>query len=401
MMIFHQLMCYLLHYDILFSSMDVLFLYHNILFSAADVLFSYYNISCLATDVLSLFSAWWHSMVRNWYIIFIWRNDIFSNWCTISVEWYLISIKQCAILIWWYCYIVAITDVPFYVWWYFIFSNWCKSWKLKGRGDGSLKKPQRSWWITSMNYKQEVNIHLLIIWSWWRHQMETFSVLLGLCAGNSMVTGEFPTQRPVMGKFDVFFDLCLNKRLSKQSWGWWFETPSHSLWRHCNISPWCVFWTSLSAVQERLLNLITLTTTPPPLCVWCIVRKHKNIFTFSVMSQNLIGICFLSFLKTGTDHYVLTFLMEDMDMLIYHSQYNGCWWPSDARSQGIGSHGMDPVFCTKKVNRLRPGQNWRQCLMLYEHHGTPNYWQLDGSKTQNGNVFTLLALWEGNPQRSM
>ena len=34
--------------------------------------------------------------------------------------------------------------------------------------------------------------------------------------------------------FDVFFDLRLNKRLSKQSWGWWFETPSRSLWRHCN-----------------------------------------------------------------------------------------------------------------------------------------------------------------------
>ena len=31
-----------------------------------------------------------------------------------------------------------------------------------------------------------------------------------------------------------FFDLCLNKRLSKQSWGWWFETPSRSLWRHRN-----------------------------------------------------------------------------------------------------------------------------------------------------------------------
>ena len=25
---------------------------------------------------------------------------------------------------------------------------------------------------------------------------------------------------------DVFSDLCLNKRLSKQSWSWWFETPS-------------------------------------------------------------------------------------------------------------------------------------------------------------------------------
>ena len=28
--------------------------------------------------------------------------------------------------------------------------------------------------------------------SWWRHQMETFSALLVLCAGNSPVTGEFP-----------------------------------------------------------------------------------------------------------------------------------------------------------------------------------------------------------------
>ena len=42
------------------------------------------------------------------------------------------------------------------------------------------------------------------------------------------------SQRPVTRSFDVFFDLRLNKRLSKQSWGWWFETPSHPLWRHCN-----------------------------------------------------------------------------------------------------------------------------------------------------------------------
>ena len=33
---------------------------------------------------------------------------------------------------------------------------------------------------------------------------------------------------------DVFFYLRLNKRLSKQLWGWWFETPSHSLLRHRN-----------------------------------------------------------------------------------------------------------------------------------------------------------------------
>ena len=75
----------------------------------------------------------------------------------------------------------------------------------------------------------------LLSWrTWWRHQMETFSALLAICAGNSPVTGEFLTQRPVTRSFDVFFALCLNKRLNKQSWGWWFETPSCPLWRHCN-----------------------------------------------------------------------------------------------------------------------------------------------------------------------
>ena len=45
----------------------------------------------------------------------------------------------------------------------------------------------------------------------------TFSALLALCAGSSAVTGEFPAQRPVTRSFNVFFDLRLNKRLSKQS----------------------------------------------------------------------------------------------------------------------------------------------------------------------------------------
>ena len=60
-----------------------------------------------------------------------------------------------------------------------------------------------------------------------------FRVTGPLC-GEFSGPGEFPTQRPVTRSFDVFFDLCLNKRLSKQPWGWWFETPSWSLWRQCN-----------------------------------------------------------------------------------------------------------------------------------------------------------------------
>ena len=48
-----------------------------------------------------------------------------------------------------------------------------------------------------------------VLWinPWWRHQMETFSALLALCVGNSPITGEFPTQRPVTRSFDVFFAL--------------------------------------------------------------------------------------------------------------------------------------------------------------------------------------------------
>ena len=77
---------------------------------------------------------------------------------------------------------------------------------------------------------------------WWRHEMEIFSALLAICAGNSMVFGEFPAQRPVTRSLDVLFDLRLNKRLSKQSSGWWFETPSCPLWRHRNDND--VTWAS-------------------------------------------------------------------------------------------------------------------------------------------------------------
>ena len=71
---------------------------------------------------------------------------------------------------------------------------------------------------------------------------ETFSALLALGARNFPVTGEFPTQRPVTRSFDVFFVWRLNKRRWFETpWikGWWFETPSRSLWRHRNtVAAW-------------------------------------------------------------------------------------------------------------------------------------------------------------------
>ena len=62
--------------------------------------------------------------------------------------------------------------------------------------------------------------------------METFFALLAIYAGNSPVSCELPAQRPVTQSFDVFFDLRLNKLLSKQWWGWWLKTLSRPSWRH-------------------------------------------------------------------------------------------------------------------------------------------------------------------------
>ena len=92
-----------------------------------------------------------------------------------------------------------------------------------------------SLWSSIQTSRASGQVELGGDFSWWRHQMETFSALLDICVGNSPVPDEFPTQRPMTRSFDVFFDLRPNKRWSKQSWGWWFETPSCPLWRHCNV----------------------------------------------------------------------------------------------------------------------------------------------------------------------
>ena len=98
---------------------------------------------------------------------------------------------------------------------------------------------------------QKYTRYLFFIGAWWRHQMETFSAFLAICAGNSPVPGEFRAQRPVTRSFDVSFDLRLNKRLRKQSWGWWFETLSRPLWRHCNEN-----WVVSIETKENIKTLL-------------------------------------------------------------------------------------------------------------------------------------------------
>ena len=102
-------------------------------------------------------------------------------------------------------------------------------------------------------------IHLAVS-AWWRHQTEAFCALLAICAGNSPVPGEFPTQRPATRSFDVYFDLCLNKRLCKQSWGWWFEALLCPSWRQSNVTDKQTNW---GYMVSRLKQTIVYVTFAP------------------------------------------------------------------------------------------------------------------------------------------
>ena len=116
-----------------------------------------------------------------------------------------------------------------------------------------------------------------VTYAWWRHQMETFSALLAICAGNSPVPGEFPSQRPVTRTFDVHFDLRLNKRLSKQWWGWWFETLSSPLWRNSNGASvvlgllWSSQWLAVCLVLSHFLyqDRLFWSVSIEQISFWC------------------------------------------------------------------------------------------------------------------------------------
>ena len=106
-----------------------------------------------------------------------------------------------------------------------------------------------------------------------------------------------PRQRPVTQSSDVFFDLRLNKRLSNQWWGWWFETPWGPLWRHCNVPPNCKKnpgsgWQSFysTTVWKTVVCFISYGSLKCPLnpliryfSLWRIYEPQKHDYiTFSV-----------------------------------------------------------------------------------------------------------------------
>ena len=99
----------------------------------------------------------------------------------------------------------------------------------------------------------------------------------GPLCGEFTGPGEFPAQRPVTRSFDVFFDLRLNKRLSKQSWGWWFETPSLSLGRHRNVDPLLHGFTSTKKSQGFCWSNF-VTGHSDFMCIKGIWNTHQYIY---------------------------------------------------------------------------------------------------------------------------
>ena len=104
--------------------------------------------------------------------------------------------------------------------------------------------------IFHKNYK---NMQIHYDKTWWRHQLETFFALLALCVrGIHWSPVNSPHKRPVTLNFDIFFDLCLNKRPSKQSRHRWIETASCSLWRHCNVIGYLVILDHVILTLHRI-----------------------------------------------------------------------------------------------------------------------------------------------------
>ena len=192
--------------------------------------------------------------------------------------------------------------------------------------------------------------------SWWRHQMEIFSALLAICAGNSPVTGEFPTQRPVTRSFDVYFDLRPNERLSKQWWGWWFETLSRSLWRHRNV---CV------SKQHIVLGILDLNNVVLWICSITMLNVH---------------LCYVK-----TRYTALQWRHNGCDG-VWNHQSNDCLLnrlfrrrskkTSTLRATGL-CEGNSPVTGEFPAKRTSTEEN---ASIWWRHHGTPRVLVLPTSR---------------------
>ena len=135
---------------------------------------------------------------------------------------------------------------------------------------------------------------------------------------------EFPAQRPVTWTFDDFFDLHLIRRLSKQWWGWWFETLSRPLWRHCNVWRICKTVTYELNIWWGLLYILRLN----------VAHFADDIYKCNFLKENcciLIKVS-LKFVPKGPIDYKIGHYLYRLGKWLGANQticqYLSLWWSS-------------------------------------------------------------------------
>ena len=94
-------------------------------------------------------------------------------------------------------------------------------------------------------------------------------------------------------------------------------------------------------------------------------KALKEILTHAMLNiflKTLRYICIFNYFSTLCWHrHLKSFSVEDKDLLILYTQYHGCWWPGDARSQAINNHGIDLIcleYCSFSTSRLQQFLTW-------------------------------------------
>ena len=157
----------------------------------------------------------------------------------------------------------------------------------------------------------------------------SFSALLALCAGNSPVTGEFPAQRPATWSFDVFFDLHLNKRLSKQSWGWGFETPSRSFF-HLLAENLPCHKQKMGQMMEKFILCWKYTASPS---IFLLISHFTNTEIWIHHTMDMLRKCICIYIwfyiipSLGRHGFLVVGLMKDKKSTPYASCRGFCWRP--------------------------------------------------------------------------
>ena len=194
---------------------------------------------------------------------------------------------------------------------YILIQCWLEFLPKDAFGNKSAFDQFHPWWCNDME--------------WWRQQMETFSALLAFCAGNSPVTVVFPLQRPVTRSFDIFFNLCPNKRLSKQSWRRSYEKPSSSLWRHCDGNTYSHF---RSFARGKMAHF-TASANLNLLSRICIILPFLGTGVVSSLNRVLVRISIKLYQMfwidkmTRFDHTCSIILADTVDLYVHW--YNTCY----------------------------------------------------------------------------